>query len=65
MNLGYTLRETIDNNKSWVDNEIGIRRNLDGNLNARYYVSDEKLVLNVKNVDLFLNPGQGIAYEQW
>ena len=65
MNLGYTLRETIDNNKSWVDNEIGIRRNLDGNLNARYYVSDEKLVLNVKNVDLFLNPGQGIAYDIW
>ena len=65
MDLGYTLRETIDNNKSWVDNEIGIRTNLDGNFNARYYVSDERLVLNVKNVDLFLNPGQGIAYDIW
>jgi hypothetical protein len=65
MDLGYTLRETIDNNKSWVDNEVGIRTNLDGNFNARYYVSDERLVLNVKNVDLFLNPGQGIAYDVW
>ena len=65
MDLGYTLRETIDNNKSWVNNEIGIRTNLDGNFNARYYVSDERLVLNVKNVDLFLNPAQGIAYDIW
>jgi hypothetical protein len=65
MDLGYTLRETIDNNKSWVDNEVGIRTNLDGNFNARYYVSDERLVLNVKNVDLFLNPAQGIAYDIW
>jgi hypothetical protein len=28
-------------------------------------VSDEKLVLNVKNVDIFLNVGQGIAYDVW
>jgi hypothetical protein len=65
MNLGYTLRETIDNNKSWVDTEVGIRTNLDGSFNARYYVSDDRLVLNVKNVDLFLNPAQGIAYDIW
>ena len=65
MDLGYTLRETIDNNKSWVDTEVGIRTNLDGSFNARYYVSDDRLVLNVKNVDLFLNPAQGIAYDIW
>ena len=65
MSLGYQLTQTIDNNKSWVDNEIGIRSNLDGNFDARYYVSDERLVLNVKNVDLFMNPAQGIAYDVW
>jgi hypothetical protein len=65
MDLGYTLRQTIDNNKSWVDTEVGIRTNLDGSFNARYYVSDDRLVLNVKNVDLFLNPAQGIAYDIW
>jgi hypothetical protein len=65
MNLGYQLTKVIDNNKSWVDNEIGIRSNLDGNLNARYFTSDERLVLNVKNVDLFMNPAQGIAYDVW
>ena len=27
MDLGYILRETIDNNKSWVNNEIGISLN--------------------------------------
>jgi len=65
MNLGYQLTKAIDNNKSWVDNEVGIRSNLDGNFNARYYTSDERLVLNVKNVDLFMNPAQGIAYDIW
>lgn len=65
MNLGYYLTPTIDNNKSWADYEVGLRSNLDANINARYNVSDERLVLNVKNVDLFLNPGQGLAYDVW
>jgi hypothetical protein len=65
MSLGFDLRPITDNNKSWVDNEVGLRQNLDGNLNARYFVSDDRLVVNVKNVDLFMNPGQGIAYDVW
>ena len=65
MNLGFDLTPTPDNNKSWTDNEVGIRQNLDGNLNASYFVTDEKLVLNVKNIDLFMNPGQGLAYDVW
>jgi hypothetical protein len=65
MNLGFILTPQIDNNKSWYDNEIGLRSNLDGNLNARYNVSDDKLVLNVKNVDIFMNPAQGILYDVW
>jgi hypothetical protein len=65
MNLGYQLTPTIDNNKSWVDNEVGLRVNLDGNINARYFTEDDKLVLNVKNVDIFLNPAQGLSYDVW
>ncbi len=65
MDLGFKLKQVVDNNKSWTNDEVGLRTNLDGKYNAKYYVSDEKLVLNVKNIDLFLNPGQGIAYDIW
>ena len=65
MNFGYHLTPTIDNNKSWTDREIGLRSNLDGGYDARYFTTDDRLVLNVKNVDLFLNPGQGLAYDIW
>lgn len=65
MSLGFDLRPTIDNNKSWVDNEIGLRSNLDSTFNARYIVENDKLVLNVKNVDLFMNPAQGLVYDVW
>jgi hypothetical protein len=65
MDIGFKLKPTVDNNKSWYDNEVGLRTNLDGGYNARYFTSNDKLVLNVKNVDLFLNPGQGIAYDVW
>lgn len=65
MNLGYYLTPTIDNNKSWADYEVGVRSNLDGNLNAKYTVIDDRLVLNVKNIDLFLNPAQGLSYDVW
>lgn len=65
MNLGYSLIPTIDNNKSWTNREVGLRSNLDGGYNARYFTSNDRLVLNVKNVDLFLNPAQGLAYDVW
>lgn len=65
MNLGFTLTKTIDNNKSWDDTETGIRRNRDGAYNAYYEAFDEKLVLNAKNVELYLNMGQGIIYDIW
>ncbi len=65
MPLGFNIKQTIDNNKSWVDNEIGLRQNLDGNYNAKYYTESDKLVLNAKNTDLFLNPGQGLSYDVW
>jgi hypothetical protein len=65
MNEGFKLRKTIDNLKTWLsdDNKIRVSRNAD--YNAYYYVDDEKLVLNVKNIDLFLNPAQGLVYDVW
>jgi hypothetical protein len=63
--LGFTLFRTPDNNKSWVENEVGLRRNYDGGYNAYYFTSSDKLVLNVKNVELNMNVGQGLTYDVW
>jgi hypothetical protein len=65
MDLGYNLRKTIDNNKSWSENNGGLRENLNGLNNTKYSVVDDRLVVNVKNVDLFLNPAQGLLYDVW
>jgi hypothetical protein len=65
MNLGYDLRPVVDNKKSWTDLNIGLRSNSDGVFDSRYFLSDDKLVLNVKNVDIFMNPAQGLAYDVW
>jgi hypothetical protein len=65
LELGYTLSPSIDNNKSWFDDEVLLRTNLDGNINARYFTPDDRLVLNVKNTEIFLNPAQGLVYDVW
>ncbi len=65
MNEGFKLRKTIDNNKSWLESDNRLRVSTQGDYNAYYFVEDEKLVLNVKNVDLFLNPSQGLVYDVW
>ena len=65
MDLGFGLTRTYDNNKSWTDNELGLRRNTEAGYNAYYVVDNEKLVLNAKNIDLGLNMGQGIIYDIW
>ena len=65
MDLGYKLRKIVDNKKSWVDTNTFLRTSFDGNFNAYYTVGEECLVLNVKNVDIMLNPGQGLAYDVW
>ena len=64
-NLGFNIRAAIDNNKSWVDTEVGNRSNLDGQYNALYFTDSENLVINVKNVELYLNPAQGLLYDVW
>jgi len=63
--LGYNLTSVVDNNKSWIDTEIGTRSNLDGGYDALYNADNENLVINVKNVDLYLNPAQGLVYDVW
>ena len=65
MNLGYKLRRIVDNKKSWTDTQTGLRTNFDGNFNAYYPVNSDKLVINVKNVDIFMNPAQGLVYDVW
>jgi len=65
INDGFKLEKVVDNNKSWLSSDTKLRSNSQGDYNAYYYVDDERLVLNVKNVDLFLNPGQGLVYDVW
>ena len=65
MNEGFKLKKVVDNKKSWLEEDDKIRLSTDGDYNAYYYVDNEKLVLNVKNVDLFLNPSQGLVYDVW
>jgi hypothetical protein len=65
MTEGFKLRKIVDNNKSWLEEDDKIRVSRDADFNAYYYADNEKLVLNVKNVDLFLNPAQGLVYDIW
>jgi hypothetical protein len=51
IDLGFNIRQTVDNNKSWVDDEVGNRSNLDGQYNALYYTDSENLVINVFPLD--------------
>ena len=65
MTEGFKLTKVVDNNKSWLEEDNKIRVSINADYNAYYYVDNEKLVLNVKNVDLFLNPSQGLVYDVW
>ena len=64
-NMGYNLQRTPDNKKSWLSSTTGLRKN--GSLiNPVYYSTEsDKLVINVKNMELYLNMGQGITYDIW
>ena len=65
MNLGYRLRKIQDNKKSWYDNESILRQSFNGGFDAYYTVNEDCLTLNVKNVDIFMNPAQGLVYDVW
>jgi hypothetical protein len=63
MNLGFNLKLVPDNKKSWQPPVF--RVSTQSGYNAYYVVPSDNLVLNAKNVDLFLNPSQGILYNVW
>lgn len=65
MNEGFKLRKIVDNNKSWLSDDDKLRISNQAGYNAYYFIDNEKLVLNVKNIDLYLNPGQGLVYDVW
>ena len=65
MNEGFKLQKIVDNNKSWLSNDDKLRVSTQGEYNAYYFIDNEKFVLNVKNVDIFLNPAQGLVYDVW
>jgi len=66
MSFGFGLTRIIDDKKSWVLREGNQYRDYSfNNRDAYYHTQNEKLVLNVKNVDLSLNVGQGLTYDVW
>jgi hypothetical protein len=65
MDFGFSIKEIIDNKKSYTNLEVGPRVNRDAGYNSYYYTSNEKFVLNRKNIDLFLSPSLGILYDIW
>ncbi len=65
MELGYNLYRTIDNKKSWRKDEVGRRKYTNGLGSTLYETSDDRLVINSKNMELYLNMGQGLTYDVW
>ena len=65
VNVGYTLTKISDNQKSWPSEMVGNRTN-DNNFNGvNYNVKNDKLIINSKNIEMYLNMGQGITYDIW
>jgi hypothetical protein len=64
MDLGFKLKKISDNKKSWSFRDKS-RISNEGGFNAFYYTDDERLVLNVKNIDLFMNPAAGLIFDVW
>jgi len=65
LDYGFILRKQIDNKKSWSINDPKVRNSDSGGFNSYYYVGDDRYIINVKNVEIFLNPAQGLEYDVW
>jgi len=63
--MGFQLRQIADNQKSWTDTQLGLRRSIVPGYEAYYQVSDDRLVLNAKNIDLNLNVATPLEYDVW
>lgn len=65
VDMGFQLRQIADNQKSWTNTQTGLRRSVVPGYEAYYQVDDDRLVLNVKNIDLNLNISKPLEYEVW
>ena len=69
MHMGFGLKSVVDDKKSWATTdtfgEIDRNYTFENNRYAGYHTHNEKFILNVKNVDIFLNVGQGLVYDVW
>lgn len=65
LDLGYRLTRTVDNTKSWTENQPELRKNTQNFSETFYSTPNEDLVVNSKNMELYLNMGQGITYDIW
>jgi hypothetical protein len=65
MKVGYTLTRIADNQKSWAVDQTGTRKDNSNFNGVNYKVNDDKLVINSKNIELYVNVGQGITYDIW
>jgi hypothetical protein len=64
--LGFPIVRTVDNKKSWVRKNSNQQRYLNlPDRGTNYQTNNDKLVINVKNVDIFLNVGQGLEWDVW
>ena len=64
-NQGYTITKVSDNQKSWPATSTGTRKNNSNFNGVNYNVSNDKLVINSKNIELNVNVGQGLIYDVW
>ena len=75
MKMGFDLVKTIDNKKSWVQTDprktnesfrnLANRKSILNTRGTKYHVDSDRQVLNVKNIELFLNVGQGLEWDVW
>ena len=67
MGFGFNLLKKVDNKKAWVGyDNVGSRRTYDLKTRGTYYnAPEEQLVVNVKNVDILMNVGQGPTWGVW
>ena len=65
LDYGFSLTKEIDNKKSWSINQPILRKESNGGFDTIYEVPDDRLIVNVKNTEVFINPAQGLVYDVW
>lgn len=65
LNEGYTITKIYDNQKSWSVDDIGNRKNNSNFNGVDYTITNDKQLINSKNIELNINMGQGLVYDVW